>query len=349
MNPNSWKFHTAIWSLFYVANISIDYVIAKGNRSWGWDWFKLLVHPSEIAFLLHAVVICYFTIWLSQKIFRKQPVLFFTIVSIPLFLLSMLMEYGIAVLMGTCPNKDCSLANIVSDSAALNGSIVIFGSMIKLFIDALNSEKLKTKILAEKNTMELAFLKSQINPHFLFNTLNNLYGLSLSEPDKTPDAIIKLSEMMRYMLYESNADLVPLQQEINYLKNYIELQKLRYDGTTYIQFDVKGTPNGQEIAPLLLISFVENAFKHGDVFNAEHPLSMSLSFDTKHLVFDVKNKIHHKNKDEVGGIGVQNVERRLALLYPQKHKLLVNDTHKDTFEAHLEIELTPNPQSGLLE
>ncbi len=340
MNPKSWKFHTAIWSVFYIVNVSIDYVINKGNRSWGLDWFKMLVHPAEITFLLHAILICYLTIWLSRKIFRSKPVLFFITLSIPMYLLSFFLSYLIGFLTDTCPDHNCSLVNIVNENAAVNGLIVIFGSMIKLFIDALNSEKLKAQIIAEKNTMELAFLKSQINPHFLFNTLNNLYGLSLSEPDKTPDAIIKLSDMMRYMLYESNADLVPLQQEINYLKNYIELQKLRYDGTTYIQFEVEGQPAGHLIAPLLLISFVENAFKHGDVFNPEHPLSMQLRFDAQHIVFDVKNKKHHKNKDDVGGIGVQNVERRLALLYPKKHKLVVNDTDNGIFEAHLEIDLS---------
>jgi two-component system, LytTR family, sensor kinase len=338
MNPKSWKFHTAIWSLFYIVNISIDYVIAKGERSWGWDWFKLFVHKSEIAFLIHAMVICYLTIWLSHRIFKNQPVLFFTTLAIPLYLLSLFMELGIGYLTNTCPNKDCSFANIVQDSAAINGLLVIFGSMIKLFIDALNSEQLKMKLSKEKDAMELAFLKSQINPHFLFNTLNNLYGLSLSEPDKTPDAIVKLAEMMRYMLYESNAEKVPLDKEIGYLKSYVELQKLRYFGTTYINFNINGQFNHQLIAPLLLISFVENAFKHGEVFDAEHPLSMTLSFDDTHLVFDVKNKIHNKNKEEVGGFGVQNVERRLALLYPDKHKLM-SETNKNIFESHLEIDL----------
>jgi two-component system, LytTR family, sensor kinase len=336
MNPKSWKFHTAIWSVFYLVNVTLDY--ASLNRPWGFDWFKLLVHKTEIAFLFQAMAVCYFTIWLSRKIFVKKPILYFIVIAAPLFLISISIDYWVNYAMGRCFDKECSFMNFVNEKSTVNGLVIIFGFMVKLFIDALNSERMKMKIIEEKNTMELAFLKSQINPHFLFNTLNNLYGLSLSEPDKTPDAIVKLSEMMRYMLYESNAERVPLDKEISYLKSYIELQKLRYFGTTYIDFKINGQFKHQLIAPLLLISFVENAFKHGDVFDAEYPLSMTLSFDDKNLVFDVKNKIHNKNKEEVGGFGVQNVERRLALLYPNKHKL-ISKTNKNIFESHLEIDL----------
>jgi two-component system, LytTR family, sensor kinase len=338
MNPKSWKFHMAIWSLFYIVNVSIDYVVTKGNRTWGWDWFKLLVHKSEVIFLLHAMAICYLTIWLSHKVFKNQSLLFFTVLSIPMFLLSIFLEYSIGYLTITCPNKDCSFFNIVSETATLNGLIVIFAFMVKLFIDALNSEQLKMALSKEKDAMELAFLKSQINPHFLFNTLNNLYGLSLSEPDKTPDAIVQLSDMMRYMLYESNSDKVLLEKEIAYLRSYIDLQKLRYFGTTFIDFKINGDLNHQQIAPLLLISFVENAFKHGDVFDENYPLSMTLNISEKQLIFDVKNKIHNKNKEEVGGFGVKTVERRLALLYPNRHKLTAT-SDKNIFESHLEIDL----------
>jgi two-component system, LytTR family, sensor kinase len=334
MNPKSWKFHAAIWSVFYSVNIAIDYALLKQPS--GWDVFKLMVNGQELAFLFHALLVCYLTIWLSRKILTKKPILFFIVIAMPLFLLSISIDYWLNRLMGICYDKECDFTHFLNERSTVDGLIILFGFMVKLFIDALNSEQLKMELSKEKDAMELAFLKSQINPHFLFNTLNNLYGLSLSEPDKTPDAIVKLSEMMRYMLYESNAEKVPLDKEIGYLKSYVELQKLRYFGTTYINFQINGQLNHQLIAPLLLISFVENAFKHGDVFDAEHPLSMTLSFDDTHLIFDVKNKIHNKNKEEVGGFGVQNVERRLALLYPDKHKLM-SETNKNIFQSHLEI------------
>ncbi len=338
MNPKSWKFHAVLWLVFHVVIVSIDYVVLKGSRTWGWDWFRLLVHKIEIAFLIRSMIICYITIWLGQKILRTRSGLYIVLATVPLFALSVLMDYDIGLWLGGCPNKDCSFFNILSENATVNGLIVVFGFMVKLFIDALNSEQLKMALSKEKDAMELAFLKSQINPHFLFNTLNNLYGLSLSEPDKTPDAIVQLSDMMRYMLYESNADKVLLEKEIAYLKSYIDLQKLRYFGKTFIDFNIKGALNHQQIAPLLLISFVENAFKHGDVFDEKQPLSMTLEVSEKQLIFDVKNKIHNKNKEEIGGFGVKNVERRLELLYPNKHKLMVN-SNQNIFESHLEIEL----------
>jgi two-component system, LytTR family, sensor kinase len=336
MNPKSWKFHAAIWSVFYIVNISIDFAFVKHPSVW--NWCRLMVERQELAFLFHAMFVCYFTIWLSRKIFIKKPILFFIVIAVPLFVISISMDYWVNRLMGICYDKDCDFTHFLNERSTVDGLVIIFGFMVKLFIDALNSEQLKMALSKEKDAMELAFLKSQINPHFLFNTLNNLYGLSLSEPDKTPDAIVQLSDMMRYMLYESNSDKVLLEKEVAYLKSYIDLQKLRYFGTTFIDFKINGALNHQQIAPLLLISFVENAFKHGDVFDEKHPLSMTLNISEKRLIFDVKNKIHNKNKEEVGGFGVKTVERRLELLYPNKHKLTARND-KNIFESHLEIEL----------
>jgi two-component system, LytTR family, sensor kinase len=337
MTTKSWRFYATIWTVFHIVSCSIDYATSRGKKPWGWDFFTNLVNISALLFLFQAMAICFFIIWSSKKFFPSKPVLYFAVMSVPLLFMAMSLDYATSCMIQDCISQ-YSLVQLLNDRGTFNGIIIIFGFMVKIFIDYLETEQSKQQIMTEKNTIELAFLKSQINPHFLFNTLNNLYGLSLSEPEKTPDAIIKLSDMMRYMLYESNAEQVPLKQEIAYLKNYIELQKLRYDGTTYIHFEVQGQDSGQQIAPLLLIAFVENAFKHGEVFDAQHPLSMSLVFDEKNVIFEVKNKIHHKNKDEVGGFGVKNVERRLELLYPKKHKLLV-EQHKDIFEAHLEIQL----------
>ena len=337
MTTKSWKFYGALWSVFHIVSSTIAYAMSRGKASWGLSYFSNLFNINGLIFLFQAIVMCSIIIWSSKIFFKTKPLLFFVTMAVPLLFMSMAIDFT-----ASCMVEDCistfSLAQLINNRATINGAVVIFGFMVKLFIDFLETEESKKQLLHEKNGIELAFLKSQINPHFLFNTLNNLYGLSLSEPEKTPDAIIKLSDMMRYMLYESNAERVPLQKEIAYLKSYIELQKLRYDGITYINFEVQGQDNGQEIAPLLLISFVENAFKHGEVFEPQHPLSMTLIFDEKNVIFEVKNKIHHKNKDEIGGFGVKNVERRLELLYPKRHKLLV-ENNKDIFESHLEIQL----------
>jgi sensor histidine kinase YesM len=337
MEVKTWKFYGIIWLVFHVISCSISYGMRRGNQNWSFDYFQNLFALPNILFLLHTMAMSFLIIEIGKRFMPQKPLLYFLIMSLPLFCISLIWDYWTSCVIQNCEIAN-SFLNFFNRRSIVNGLILIFGMMVKFFLDYLKTDDMKTKIIAEKNAIELAFLKSQINPHFLFNTLNNLYGLSLSEPDKTPDAILKLAEMMRYMLYESNTERVPLHQEIAYLKSFIELQKLRYDGVSFIHFEVNGILSTQQIAPLLLISFVENAFKHGDVYDAQYPLHMSLSFDRENLVFEVKNKIHRQNKDSVGGVGIKNVERRLELLYPKKHLLTVeNDLHY--FESHLEIEL----------
>jgi two-component system, LytTR family, sensor kinase len=187
------------------------------------------------------------------------------------------------------------------------------------------NEKIKTTLENEKLSAELAFLKSQINPHFLFNTLNNIYSLAYQQSDKTPAAILKLSEIMRYMLYESNDDKVDLSKEIRYLENYIELQRLRFKNQTFVNLKICGDAGNQKLMPLVLISFVENAFKHGVADDESHPINISISIEPFRLKFTVDNKVNNLNKDETGGIGLINVKRRLDLFYKDHYKLIVNN------------------------
>jgi two-component system, LytTR family, sensor kinase len=194
----------------------------------------------------------------------------------------------------------------------------------------------KQELILEKNTTELAFLKSQVNPHFLFNTLNNIYSLTFQKSEKAPEAVLKLSEMMRYMLYESNETKVSLNQEVKYLQNFIDLQKMRYHGETFIEFNVQGDIETKQIAPLLLIPFVENAFKHGEVSNKSNPLTINLLVSSNNLQFSVSNHKKDQNKDEIGGVGLENMQRRLALLYPENYGLEVKE-EKDSYYCELNL------------
>lgn len=191
--------------------------------------------------------------------------------------------------------------------------------------DWFNNEKVRTKLENEKLIAELAFLKSQINPHFLFNSLNNIYSLAYQKAEKTPEAILKLSEIMRYMLYDSNVDKVPLSDEIRYLENYIELQKLRFKDKIHVKFEIIGNPEGYHITPLVLISFVENAFKHGITTDSNHPILILFNIDPDKLFFQVTNKKSSLNKDETGGIGLKNVQRRLDLIYKDQYRLHIEN------------------------
>ena len=210
--------------------------------------------------------------------------------------------------------------------ASIFSSLFIFLSTILKFVtDWFLNEKIKSNLENEKLISELAFLKSQINPHFLFNSLNNIYSLAYQKSEKTPEAVLKLSEIMRYMLYESNENKVRLDEEIRYLENYIELQKLRFKDKTYIKFEMDGDTHNKKITPLVLISFVENAFKHGLATDKENPITIVLNVTSDKLFFQVINKKNNQNKDETGGIGLQNVKRRLDLLYRGEYRLHIED------------------------
>ncbi|MBC7913804.1 MAG: histidine kinase [Pyrinomonadaceae bacterium] len=225
--------------------------------------------------------------------------------------------------------------------AFLTGVFFIFlSTATKFSVDWFLNEKVRKNLENEKLVAELAFLKSQINPHFLFNSLNNIYSLTYQKSDKAPEAIMKLSEIMRYMLQESNEPQVKLSREIRYLENYIELQKLRFKGQAYVDLNITGQYAEQSIAPLILIAFVENAFKHGDVTDAAKPIKIGIDIDNNTLVFELWNKKGGLNKDETSGIGLNNVKRRLDLLYHQKY-LLTIDEQKSSYYCKLSLDLFP--------
>ncbi|MVM40797.1 histidine kinase [Spirosoma sp. HMF3257] len=216
------------------------------------------------------------------------------------------------------------------------------GLAFKIMEDWLVHHQERTALVSERNTAELAFLKSQVNPHFLFNTLNNIYSLAYTKSDDAPGAILKLSELMRYMLYDSNGQAggtgrVPLSKEVTYLQNYVELEKLRVANANVL-FSVEGNTDLFRIEPLLLVSFVENAFKHGDLTDPSQPLVLDLSVRNGRLRFDTLNKKTNRQTDAAGGIGLANVQRRLALLYPNRHTLhITND--RDSYACSLELSL----------
>jgi LytS/YehU family sensor histidine kinase len=215
---------------------------------------------------------------------------------------------------------------------------ILLSTVLKFIQDWFLNEKVKSNLENENLIAELAFLKSQINPHFLFNSLNNIYSLAYQKSEKTPEAILKLSEIMRYMLYESNEDKVELSNEIRYLENYIELQKLRFKDNIYIKFEINGDLLGLMITPLVLISFVENAFKHGIATDSENPISISLNLTDGKLLFHVSNIKSSMNKDITGGIGLQNVQRRLSLIYKDRYRLQIDDTN-DIYNCELYLNL----------
>lgn len=180
-------------------------------------------------------------------------------------------------------------------------------------------------VVQSRLTSELAWLKAQINPHFLFNALNSLYVLSIKQSPQTPEAILQLSEMMRYITAEANTASVPIAKELAYINNYIAIQRLRLAPTVDLQYIVTGNPQGKEIAPLILISFIENAFKYGISTTEDSPIVISIAIEEDKLRFHTYNKVFHRNKALVvgAGIGINNTKKRLQLLYAGKHQLTI--------------------------
>lgn len=224
-----------------------------------------------------------------------------------------------------------------------NFLITSSSTVFKIISDWIRHQTEKRELERRSMQSELKFLKTQINPHFLFNTLNNLYALTLKKSDLAPDIVLKLSDMMRYMLYECNEKLVPLQKEIIYLQHYIDLEKLRFGNKERMHFSVEGDVKDQKIAPLILIPFVENAFKHGLKSSVQENAYFYcyLIIENNHLEFTVINskpELPVAEKDRFGGIGLVNVQRRLNLLYPDKYTLKIKNT-KEEYSVKLTLEL----------
>ena len=215
--------------------------------------------------------------------------------------------------------------------------VLMFGSAIKISKDSFVRRQ-------EEKNAKLRLLKAQLNPHFLFNTLNNLYGLSVIKSDKLPDLMLKLSDLLRYSLYDTKEVFVDLGRELQYLENYISLEKIRLEDRTDIKFNVRGDINTHKIAPMLLIVFVENAFKHLVQTDKEKSIvAVDIKVDSGALFFSSVNSIDQKTdgnsiKSDTNGIGLKNAQKRLELLYPEQHTLEIFSNAK-TYEVKLKLQL----------
>lgn len=193
---------------------------------------------------------------------------------------------------------------------------------------------------ADKARAELALLTSQINPHFFFNTLNNLYGLVVEKSEQAPEVVLKLSDMMRYTIYQGKEDFVLLKDEINYLENYIELHKIRYQKKVEIRFD-HDVREGLKVAPLLFIILLENALKHGvEPLTENAYIHLDLKTLDHQIIFTIENNYEPKAPNENAGIGLDNLKKRLAHIYPNQHELKIEKI-EGTYRARLN--LVPNP------
>ncbi len=333
--------NTIFWLLMIALSVLM---VMTGNRTR--SWHDIMVEVGYFGMINISVYFINYLILIPIIIKEKQRSWLYLFLLLGLIVVSVVLKLGLAVLYSDIileyrhdeGMRSRSYESFITISLFVSGFFVVISSLVKFATDWFSNERIQRNLESEKKDMELQFLKSQLNPHFLFNSLNNIYSLAYQKSEKTADAILKLSEIMRYMIYESNDSWVALSKEVDYLESYIELQKLRFKDGASVELTMQGEIDEQRIVPLILISFVENAFKHGVANDPEDPIRIQIIANKKILHFSITNKKNKTNKDAMGGVGLNNVERRLQLLYPDRYKLnIVNSATHYTSELMLDI------------
>ncbi len=233
------------------------------------------------------------------------------------------------------PSKQWPTYNFLLISFLISG----FGLGLRFSDKLIQKEKQRKEAEKEKLDSELAFLKSQINPHFLFNTLNSIYSLALIKSEMTPEAVMKLSDIMRFVIQDSHFDKVSLEMEVQYIRYYVELQQLRLNDKVDLRMNIEGEFDSKQIPPMILIPFVENAFKYGTSSHENARINIDIRIQQDSFDFSVSNQIFPgREKNGTFGIGIENTRKRLSLIYPDKHTLSITNTGK-VFVVKLNIQL----------
>ncbi|WP_113639562.1 sensor histidine kinase [Nubsella zeaxanthinifaciens] len=336
--------HTGYWLLVLMQVLLVAIGTGVLGTTFNWHLFLSIVVPVKVLQTICSVLFFYFNYLLLIPYILKKGGIFKYVLSLlggivlfsPLYYLMEQVVYPSIGWKSYELDLDFSFAFIVTLSA--NFLNIFLGLLLSYLMDWRSIRAEKEVVEKEQLKTELAFLKSQVNPHYLFNTINDIYSLTQQQSEHAPDALLKLSEVLRYMLRESDDPYVPLSNEIEYLNNVIDLQKIGQKGSSYIDFSVSGKIAGQKIAPLILINFIENAFKHGVFKNSDEPIQIAINLDELAFHLHIRNKINIAKKDRTGGIGLMNVQRRLALIYPKRHELAIRQ-QEDTYIVDLKIGL----------
>lgn len=333
-------YHISFWMVFYLFNALLE---GSYLDNYAYSFYASLVRlPLQIA-------LAYFNLYylLPKFVLTKKYNLYFLslLVVMALVLLTKRIIIFEFVYPATCPVTYEKEARITFFNffLMLNSEIYLIGitSAIKLSIDWVKNNQLTKALEKEKLEAELGLLQAQIQPHFFFNTLNNLYALTLTKSDQAPGIVQKLSALMSYLLYDCEQSLVSLQEEIKLIYNYIDLEKLRYGKRLKLKFDIEGNCSGKTIPPYILLPFIENAFKHAQSQLDNVAIKISIQVKEGDLILNVANPIIDKDKNQLqtkGGIGLKNVKKRLYLLYEKDFTLEVKSLRKE-FLIHLRIPL----------
>lgn len=324
--------HSIIWSLVLFFSLFIGTHSNNFAEAFAIQCVSLTFIAAIVYFNLYYLIPTY----LSKNQFLTYSALFVVacVIITPLRALALYLLFNILDI----PIPQMLLLSFISIFLIASVSTVV-----KIINDWLRHTRERQELQRQTLQSELRFLKSQVNPHFLFNTLNNLYALTLKKDDRAPEIVIKLSEMMRYMLYECNEKRVPLRKEVSYIQNYLDLERLRQGKKVDINFEVNGRISEQLVSPLMFTPFLENSFKHGlNHHISQGFVNIQLNVDEQTVHFFIENsKAPALPKDpnrRSGGIGLVNVRRRLDLLYPEHYSLEI-DNNPNTYAVDLMLDL----------
>ncbi len=346
-----------IAELFYLTVISVLSPFSVGLQTWSVDKIPNSLGYVVINILQLPVIILFYRLYLPYTVGKKRYFLFAVLLPIYIFLYGLNERLGIGAVIAMPFISEAYRHNIsgarpwdftqgyFNTDIGYTFLILLAGTslyVIKLLFK--NQDQLST-IETEKLKLELKHLKSQVQPHFFFNTINNMYSLSVQNSPKTPLMINDLSGIMRYMLYDTRNEKVPLRQEVEFIKSYISLENLRHDQINVIDFAVQGAISNIDIEPLLFLPLIENTFKHAlhkDI--TDKWVKLILAVDDDELIFQTSNPKPPPNNgyDKLrSGIGLMNVQKRLELLYPGRHELVIHN-EDDIFMVNLTILLKSN-------
>lgn len=342
--------HVAIWAALLISDIHDSYThrdeyfaAAIGSSGLSKGWFALIFHSGYFLVFLVAFYGSYF--FAGPFLFIRKKYVRASLCILAVLVIMVLTRYLVEFhLLRPYLKFDNYYGHIPEAKYYIENCILytykycLAGLVVYFLAASHRLEGEKKQIEKEKIQAELSFLRSQINPHFLFNTINDIYALTYQKSDQAPQALLKLSSMLRYMLHEGAADKTALAKEISYLQDYIELQRIGLKNRLYFVFTVEGEIDHQQISPLLLIPFAENIFKHGVINDPLCPAQLKISLQNHNFQLLSINKVAHLQKDSLGGIGLNNVRRRLELLYPDRHTF--NITEKENlFHCCLQLNL----------
>ena len=328
---NAWKFNTVWIVMFAIHNFLLAPLLIIKRRTW--------LYTALVVALLVATMFTLSAIRPSDSRMRHAPQ------------------------RSECCEHDCMNAEMMASKQQPppmrgGGPLVMFGPGemvlffgglllmgmnlgVKLYFRSQEDADILSQIEKYALERQLQYLKYQVNPHFLMNTLNNIHALVDIDPERAKASIVELSKLMRYVLYEGNNRLTPLSREVQFLRNYVQLMSMRYTGNVSISLDVPEVLPDSLLPPLLLVIFVENAFKHGISYRTKSFVEISLQPHGDRLLFSCRNSRQQKPQDEnmKGGVGLSNVRRRLDLLFPGNYTLDIKE-QEDTYTVHLDIPLT---------